>query len=136
MRDVSIRMGRARAFVVVFAMAVGVMLGAPAQAHAAPPNEPGVLCAQITGATVCFESSGDDFHVYDSATDGASARANWYVDYDRETPHCTNSNGSGTWHECTYDMREGATVCFRPEVYDASEGRLIRYGVPWTCTEV
>ncbi|NEY32707.1 hypothetical protein GTU99_10970 [Streptomyces sp. PRKS01-65] len=115
------------------ALAFGsVLLGAGA-AQAEPPA--GSPCLAITGATVCFETSGDDFHVADTDADGASARANWWVNYERDTPHCTNSNGANTWHECRYDMREGYQVCWRPEVYDGSEGRLIRYG-SHRCVEI
>lgn len=112
---------------------MGAMMVGAGPAQAAPPS--GSPCLAITGATVCFETEGDDFHVYDSESDHASARANWYVNYDRETPHCTNSNGAGTWHECKFDMREGYEVCWRPEVYNVSTGTLVRVG-SYGCTTI
>ncbi|MFJ9111270.1 hypothetical protein [Streptomyces sp. NPDC102283] len=127
------RAGKVRAGLFTGVLVVGAMAAGAPTAQAEPPN--GSPCLAITGATACFETSGDDFHVKDTDTDGASARANWYVNYDRDTPHCTNSKGAGTWHECKFDMKETYTVCWRPEVYNASTGTLVRVGT-YGCTEI
>jgi len=116
-------------------LAMVTLSSTTAQAHTGEPpwSEGGIYCTdpgETYGAWVCFESSGDDIWVKDTAPDGASAVADWYVNYDRDTPDCVNSHGANTWHECTFDMREEGTIYFRARVYDASEGVWVRSG-PW-----
>ncbi|MEU9235991.1 hypothetical protein [Streptomyces subrutilus] len=126
-------MGRSLALATVVA---GGLVVTSATASYAAPAEAGWICGSITGATVCFEPDGDDFHVRDTAQDSASARADWTVNYSRETPHCVNNNGYDTWAECKFDMKEGYTVCFRPQVYDYSADRLIRTATEAICTVI
>lgn len=92
-----------------------------------PPS--GLPCVKTTGATACFEASGDKWWVKDTAGDGASAEAFWQ-NYRNgslyRTGVCRNSLGNGEWGVCNKNYYEDSGLRWAACVYDGSEDTLIR----------
>lgn len=101
---------RALALGAALAMAAGVATAAPATAA---PRPPAAADAQLTCSHwgtwnptySCYDRRYDNFWVYDGDADGNSAMVRWSTQAG-ESGACTNSNGSGTWKRCSYDLRE------------------------------
>ncbi|GAB2964725.1 hypothetical protein [Saccharothrix stipae] len=70
------------------------------------------------GAQVCYNPTGDRIWVHDTASDGASAVAQWqnYLDGDN-TIHrhgeCRNSLGAGSQGACNKNFQEGTRLYIR-----------------------
>lgn len=110
------------------ALSVFALSPKAASAHTGgPPTGEPLICSPTQAwstdgyVRVCFEREGDDFWVYDARADGASAVVSWSTS-DGEAADCRNSHGSGTWHECSYDLTEGETVYWAHWTYDGDTG--------------
>jgi hypothetical protein len=131
-------LGRPLAMVAAVAVLGWVLYPSPASAAqatrelaAGPPRS--APCQAVTGSTVCFEINGDRFWVNDTASDRASADAEWLNYTPGGTPRdsglCINSSGvSGGWKSCDYNFAEGNTIRWRACVTDYSRNKVIRCG--------
>ncbi|KXK58269.1 hypothetical protein AWW66_30725 [Micromonospora rosaria] len=90
----------------------------------------GLHCAHTTGATACFVEDGDVWWVRDTATDGASAVADWVTLGDdmsvERAGACVNSLGRGSWGSCDKNYPDDAHVVWQACVYDRSADRWVR----------
>ncbi len=77
-------------------------------------------CGEISGASACFESYGDKITVRDNAKDGAHPRVQWTTSYGRDGMCVGSTAGEGSVQACNYDMREGETITFWPQVWDGN----------------
>lgn len=106
---------------VATALLVVAVADTPASAHTGGPPYLSTCVPSDGIVESCFESEGDDFWVRDNEADGKSAAVKWRTDYGR-TGKCINSHGSGTWHECMFDMAEGHLVEWDHYTYDSDTG--------------
>ena len=68
---------------------------------ASPSGSSSGTCASTVGAHVCFVSYGDRLYVHDTASDGASAVLDWYINgLPLREGGCRNSMGNGSWGLC------------------------------------
>jgi hypothetical protein len=105
-----------------------------ATADSPPDTAP---CLGMAGVNTCFEVNGDRFWVDDTASDGASAVAQWAV-YRKgdgalvNSGQCNQSGGaSAGWSKCNHDFTEGNTVFWRPCLWNQSESDWMSCSSVW-----
>ncbi|RKH45116.1 hypothetical protein D7V93_35715 [Corallococcus llansteffanensis] len=85
----------------------------------------------VFGATVSFNSYGDNFTVRDTAADGRSAVAHIYNYNTGNYSFCWNNSGNGTSVTCNRDFAEGILIRFRACTGESRTGQLVNCSA-WT----
>ncbi|RKG97180.1 hypothetical protein D7V97_34625 [Corallococcus sp. CA053C] len=97
----------------------------PAEGAEGTVTASAISTMSVFGASVSFNSNGDNFTVRDTAADGHSAVAHIYNSNTGSYSFCWNSSGSGTSVTCNRNFAEGILIRFRACTGEAGTGRLV-----------